>query len=208
MDENVSTPPTPDKHPRCASAALLILVAEGDHGAYTQLYRIHRGSIQGTTSALLRDTHQAEEVTQEVLLQIWQQASRFDPGRGTATAWIMQIARARAIDRIRGTQAARVRDHRHAHRNTVTDFDAVTETALLHLDVAQLHQALMAVTVVQREALVLAFFSDRSYPEIAADLGLPLSTLKTRIRDGLIRIRKDLAGHLADSEGVRETVAA
>ncbi len=172
------------------TATLLTLIAQGDIEAFGELYRIQLAPIRAVIFRLVRDIHQTDEVAQEVMLQIWQLAGQFDPARGTAVTWINQIARTRAIDRVRHCQAARLRDHQHAAQSYVSAFDAVSEAALLHVDVAHLHRGLLSVTPLQREALLLAFFSDSTYTQIARDLGVPLSTLKTRVRDGLRRLRK------------------
>lgn len=184
------TPPTAGTR---STELLLKAVALRDKQAYSELYAAQRTSIRTAAHRLLRDFHQAEEVAQEVLLHIWQSASRFDPARGSAAAWIGQITRARTIDRIRHCQASRARDQWHADHAMVTDFDSVSERVLADVDIAMVREGLLQVSAIQREAIVLAFFTDRSYPDIADLLHIPLGTLKTRVRDGLIRIRRNLA---------------
>ncbi len=176
-----------------STAELLVRVAERDQAAFAQLYAVQLPMVRDFAFRLLHDFHQAEEVAQEVLLQVWQIASRFDPARGSAAAWIIQISRGRTIDRIRSSQASRIREARHAQLQIPCDFDAVVETFSDRLDASLVRTGLLAATALQREALVLAFYTDQTYAEIAATLQIPLGTVKTRIRDGLGRVRQSLA---------------
>ncbi len=180
-------------HATDCSDPLVALVALGDHVAFAELYDRQFPAIRGVALGLLRDFHQAEEVAQEVMLEVWRLAARFDPSRGGASGWIVQIARARTIDRIRHSQAARTRDQRHFDQGYHRDFDSVEESVLTQLDISLLHLGLTQVTALQREAVTMAFFTERPYAEIALTLGIPLATLKTRVRDGLIHIRENLS---------------
>lgn len=172
---------------------LLAGIAAGDKDAFDDLYRGQITSVLALTTRLLRDRHQGEEVAHEVMLSIWQRAGQFDPALGSGRSWILQLARSRAIDRIRSSEHSRARDlqyTRDAPRGTIRDpFDLV----VARTDAATLRIALLQLSAVQRESLVLAFFSRYSYPEIAERLQVPLPTVKTRIRDGLIRLRTLLA---------------
>lgn len=192
LAESVKRSPAIPATAGASTAELLLRVAERDQAAFAQLYAVQLPMVRDFAFRLLHDFHQAEEVAQEVLLQIWQMASRFDPARGSAIAWIMQISHGRTVDRIRSSQASRIRDVRHAELDVNGDFDAVVETFLNRLDASLVRSGLLAVTALQREALVLAFYTDQTYVEIAADLRVPLGTLKTRIRDGLNRMRHSL----------------
>jgi RNA polymerase sigma-70 factor (ECF subfamily) len=173
--------------------SLLKSVALRDPQAFAELYAAQRPSIRISANRLLRDFHQAEEVTQEALLQVWQTAARFDATRGSAAAWIGQITRARTIDRIRHSQATRLRDQWHADHGNVTEFDSVSASVLADVDITLVRDGLLQVSAIQLEAIAWAFFTDSSYPDIALMLHIPLGTLKTRVRDGLIRIRRNLA---------------
>ena len=148
---------------------LLARVATGDVAAFDHLYGQLQRQVYGVAVRLLIDRHQAQEVAQEAWLQIWQQAARFDPRRGSATAWIMRIAHARAVDRIRSANGSRLRDTAYAASNHLIASDVVVESALLSID--------------------LAYFGGLSLPAISEQLALPLGTVKTRIRDGLLRLR-------------------
>jgi RNA polymerase sigma-70 factor (ECF subfamily) len=183
----------PPRHPADRLDLLVTMVALGDEKAFSELYDLQFSTIRGIALGLLRDFHQAEEVAQEVMLEIWRLAARFERSRGPAAGWITQIARTRTIDRIRHSQASRTRDQRHFDHGYHRDFNSVEESVLGQFDVATLHLGLLEVTALQREAVSLAFFTDQSYAEIALTLGIPLATLKTRVRDGLIRIRQALS---------------
>ena len=150
------------------------------------------GRVFGLTRTVLRNDSLAEEVTQDVFLEIWQRAARFDRDRGTALSWIMRLAHARAVDKVRHHQATYVREHRDAVSSYQPEFDVVMQDVLAGQDRAELHEALLGITARQQEAIRLTFFGGHSYPEASVMLGVPLSTLKTRIRDGLISLRDTL----------------
>ena len=173
---------------------LLGLIAGGHRPAFTVLHHRMQRRVMATALVLLRDGELAQEVTQEVFAHIWQHASRFEPGRGTAAGWIHGLARSRAIDRIRAVQAARIRDHRWATESAVLHRPvAEPDSAILaNLQTVSVHAALMAITPRQREVIVLAFFGEYTHRQIADTLKVPLGTVKTRIRDGLLRLRSQL----------------
>jgi RNA polymerase sigma-70 factor (ECF subfamily) len=166
---------------------LLGAVARGEHAAFDLLYERLRKLINQQVVAVLRDPAQSEEVTQEVLLEVWRTAFRYNPARGSAAAWALMIARRRAIDRVRSTVASVARDRRAAVPDVTWDHahEAAEETD----DRQRLIHCLDQLSVQQREAITLAFYGDRTYRQVADILGVPLSTLKTRIRDSLIKLR-------------------
>jgi RNA polymerase sigma-70 factor (ECF subfamily) len=141
---------------------------------------------------VLRDPAQSEEVTQEVFLEIWRQSARFDPDRGSALGWMMTIAHRKAVDRVRSAAAAGRRDHGYHEANQDVDYDSTAEAAQASLEAERVRKALQTLTPAQRSALELAFFGGYTHTEVAAMLDLPLGTAKTRIRDGLIRLRDTL----------------
>jgi RNA polymerase sigma-70 factor (ECF subfamily) len=168
---------------------LLERVSRGETAAFEDLYERVAGSVFGIIRRVLRDPAQSEEVAQEVLVEIWRSASRFDRARGTATTWIHTMAHRRAIDRVRAAQASHDRDERVAVRDHQPAYDLVAETVVTRLEQEQVRQCLGSLTDLQRESVTLAYYGGYSYSEVAGLLDAPLGTVKTRMRDGLIRLR-------------------
>jgi len=135
---------------------------------------------------------QAAEVVQDVYLEVWQHSARFDPGRSGALPWLLMIAHRRAVDRVRYAQATIVRDDKYAALHTDCPYDSVTEHVLGSIEAQQVRTALAKLTAPQRQAIMLAYFGGHTHAEVATLLGVPLGTAKTRIRDGLIRLREHI----------------
>ena len=171
---------------------LLARVVTGDHAAFAELYDRTASRVLGLIRRILLDPAQSEEVAQEVFLEIWQSAARFDPNRGSATTWILTMAHRRAIDRIRSSQAGRDRDLRVGVRDYSPDLDDVSEQAEIRLDNERVRRAMARLTELQRQAITLAYYEALTHTEIAARLGVPLGTVKTRLRDGMIRLRDEM----------------
>jgi RNA polymerase sigma-70 factor (ECF subfamily) len=169
--------------------ALLRAVARGDETAFARLYDLVAGRVYGLARRILRDPAQAEEVTQEVLVEVWRTATRFDTNRGSATSWIFTIAHRRAVDRVRSEQASADRTRRVAAGSGSTPYDNVVEAAIARVEQQQVRRCLETLTSRQREALTLAYYGGYTYREVAELLGAALPTVKTRMRDGLIRLR-------------------
>ena len=174
------------------SASLEVLlgyVARGNQDAFSELYDRVSSQVFGVVRRVLRDPAQSEEVAQEVLVEVWRSASRFDPERGSATTWMLTIAHRRAVDRVRASQAAMDRDERAGRSAHRPAFDEVVEQVETRLEHEQVRQALSLLTDLQREAVTLAYYGGYSYREVSELLDVPLGTVKTRLRDGLIRLR-------------------
>ena len=165
----------------------LAAVARGDKDAFGQVYDACAPAVLGTVLRVLRDPAQSEEVMQEVLLEVWRSASRFDPAAGSASAWIMTLAHRRAVDRVRSEQRAAEREFRAATASVA--YDEVSDAVETRLEHERVRRCLGALTELQRESVTLAYYRGYSYPEVAALLGVGLATVKTRMRDGLIRLR-------------------
>lgn len=170
----------------------LARVADGDRRAFAELYDATANRVFGLIRRLLVDPAQAEEVTQEVYLEIWQTASRYKPERGGAMSWMLTMAHRRAVDRIRASQASRDRDVRIGVRDYDREYDQVAEHVEIRLESDRVKVALAGLTELQRQAVELAYFGGFSHTEIAATLHVPVGTIKTRIRDGMIRLRDAL----------------
>jgi RNA polymerase sigma-70 factor (ECF subfamily) len=168
-------------------------VAAGDEPAFAELYDALAAAVYGVVVRVLRDPAQAEEVTQETFVELWQQADRFDPARGGVRALAVTMAHRRAVDRVRSEQSRRDRQRRHAGRSTEVVAEDPLETMIDAFDRAWARDTLAQLSGVQREALELAYFDGLTHVQIAARLGVALGTVKSRIRDGLIRLR-DLMG--------------
>jgi RNA polymerase sigma-70 factor (ECF subfamily) len=178
----------PPAHPSTLEQ-LLTLTATGDQQAFAELYERMSAPVYGVVRRVLRDPAQSEEVAQEVLLSVWRTAARFDQRQGSATAWVMTMAHRRAVDRVRSEQAAADRHQRFGSREMEPDYDSVSDTVQTRLEREAVRDCLDALTNLQRESITLAYYSGYSYREVAEQLELPLGTVKTRMRDGLIRLR-------------------
>jgi RNA polymerase sigma-70 factor, ECF subfamily len=173
--------------PRADLGALLDRVAQGDESAFRTVYDRAAGQVLGTVRRILRDPAQSEEVMQEVLLEVWRTAARFDPDAGSAAAWIMMLAHRRAVDRVRSEHSAAQRELRAAV--LTVDYDQVTEAVETSLEHERVRRCLTTLTDLQREAVTLAYYQGYTYREVAELLGVAEGTVKTRMRDGLIRLR-------------------
>jgi RNA polymerase sigma-70 factor, ECF subfamily len=167
-------------------------VALGDETAFEALYDAISPTVFGLVRRIVRDPAQSEEVTQEIFVEIWQNAARFDADRGKAVSWILVIAHRRAVDRVRASQASMDRDLRQGIKEYRDSYDDVAETVELRLEAERVHRALDGLTDSQREAITLAYYGGHTHREVADLLQVPVGTVKTRIRDGMIRLRDKL----------------
>ena len=173
-------------------ADLLDRSARGQEEAFAELYDATSSRIYGVVLKVLRSPDLAAEVTQEVYVEIWRLASRFSSERGSVMSWMVTIAHRRAVDRVRATVSETRRDTDWARLDEETPHDKVWDTLEHRLDTERVRKGLDSLTAVQREAVGLAYFGGYTHREVAGLLKLPLGTVKTRIRDGLIGLRDAL----------------
>jgi RNA polymerase sigma-70 factor (ECF subfamily) len=171
---------------------LLVQIAGGNQAAFGALYDEISPRVFGLIRRLLVDHAQSEEVTQEVFLEIWQNASRYEPSKGGASTWILTMAHRRAVDRIRSSQSGRDRDVKIGIRDYVSDYDNVADTVETTIEHERVKEAMSQLTELQRQAVTLAYYGGYSHSEVAAMLSVPIGTVKTRLRDGMIRLRDEL----------------
>ena len=171
--------------------ALLQRAGRGDEAAFGQLYDALAGLINATVRKVVRDPSQSDEVTQEVFIELWRLAPRFDESRGSVKSWSVTIAHRRAIDRVRSEQASRDRLDRESNKRVV-DHDSVADEVETTFEQARVRRALGRLTDTQREAVELAYYGGHTYREVAALLDVAEGTVKSRIRDGMIRLRDEL----------------
>ena len=168
-------------------AAKLTMVARGDAAAFDAVFEQLGPSVYGVVKRVIRDPAQSEEVTQEVMLEVWRTAAKFDAERGSATSWVMTLAHGRAVDRVRSVQ----KDAERARRTAAADipYDMVTEAVESSLERERVRRCLGSLTELQRETVTLAYYRGYTYGQVASLLGVPTGTVKTRMRDALIRLR-------------------
>ncbi|GAA4673301.1 sigma-70 family RNA polymerase sigma factor [Frondihabitans cladoniiphilus] len=171
---------------------LLQRVATGDREAFAALYDQTAPRVLGLIKRLLKDHSQSEEVTQEVFLEIWQTATRFDTKKGGAASWMLTMAHRRAVDRVRASQSSRDRDTKIGIRDFEAGYDQVSESVEIRIEHERVQRALGRLTELQRQAVTLAYYGGYSHSEVSTMLHVPIGTVKTRLRDGMIRLRDEL----------------
>ena len=181
--------PAGDGQRSTSDEELIGRVARGDTAAFEMIYERYARTVYGMVIRVLRDPAQSEEVAQEVLVEVWRTAARFDPDQGSLRAWVVTMARRRAVDRVRTVVSAGARELRAAVAGHTPDYDMVSGTVEARLEHERVRHCLDALTTTQRESVELAFFDGCTHREVSERLDLPLGTVKTRLRDGLIRLR-------------------
>lgn len=181
--------------PEARAAQLAELVARSSRGhedAFSELYDLTASRIYGLVLRILRSADHAAEVTQEVFVEVWRQSARYAPDKGSVLAWMSTIAHRRAVDRVRAVTSEVARDEHYAVTTIVRDTDHVWEDVEQKMDVERVRKGMASLTAIQREALGLAYFGGYTQTQVASLLKLPVGTVKTRIRDGLIGLRDAL----------------
>ena len=168
-------------------AGLISRVARGDEEAFDAVYDQVAATVFGVVRRVIRDPAQSEEVTQDVLLEVWRNAAKFDPGRGSAAAWVTTLAHRRAVDRVRSVQKESDRERRIAA--AAVPYDEVAEAVESSLERERVRRCMGSLTELQRESVTLAYYGGYTYSQVASLLGVPDGTIKTRMRDALIRLR-------------------
>lgn len=169
--------------------SLLAASAAGSESAFAELYDRTIDRIYAMVLRVLRAPDHTCEVNQEIYLEIWRRSANYDPGKGTVLTWMSMIAHHRAVDRVRMVTRASVLDTQVARLAYATDYDQVWDSVVVNLDAARVRRALAKLTPIQLEAVMLVYFGRRSPREIADHLRVPVATVKTRVRDGLLRLR-------------------
>ncbi|MFF5638421.1 ECF RNA polymerase sigma factor SigK [Streptomyces sp. NPDC012825] len=173
---------------------LLIRSADGDQEAFAGVYDALVGPVLGLTRRILRDAAQAEEVTQDVMIEVWRTADRYRCERGTARTWVLTLAHRRAVDRVRAAQASADRERRAAMLSPVRPFDEVAETVEGRDEHRRVYRCLGGLAPVHRIPLVLAYYEGLTCLEVARSLSTPTGTVKSRMRTGLRKLRACLEG--------------
>jgi RNA polymerase sigma-70 factor (ECF subfamily) len=192
--------PVPDGAPQGAPAGgeatpqgdLLRQAALGDEAAFAEFYDATSARAYGLALRVVRNPAHAEEVAQEAYLDAWRSSTRFDPARGSAAGWLLTIVHRKAVDRVRSVEAATNRDETWNRETAPVDHDQTAESAHASLDATRVRNAVATLTDVQRRAVELTYFGGYTHTEVATLLDVPLGTAKTRIRDGLIRLRDQM----------------
>jgi len=186
------TAPSPRRDADLELAETLNRSIAGDDDAFAQLYRATSPRVYGVVARVLKCPDQAAEVTQEIYLEVWRQAVRYDCTKGGVMTWMTTIAHRRAVDRVRHVSSTRARDQHYAVNTVETQCDDVWDSVASRVDAAHVRTALARLAPIYQQALGLAYFGGRTQSQIAASLQLPLGTVKTRVRNGLIALRGEL----------------
>lgn len=173
-------------------AELMALCSRGHEDAFAELYDRTSQRIYGIVLRVLRSPDHAAEVTQEVYVEVWRQSARYSPSKGSVIAWMTTMAHRRAVDRVRSVSSEMARDERYALHSGDREIDDVWDGVEQRLDIERVRKGMASLTAIQREALTLAYFGGYTQSQVAQLLKLPLGTVKTRIRDGLIGLRDAL----------------
>jgi RNA polymerase sigma-70 factor (ECF subfamily) len=170
-------------------AGLLALIAGGDQAAFAQFYQLTSRRVFGMARRVLIDPELSEDTTQEVFLQVWQNAGKFNPEAGSPLSWLMTISHRRAVDKVRSSQSATDREARYGASSQDVDHDSVSAEVDSRLEAEAVVRCLETLTDTQQESVRLAYYGGLTYREVAERLNAAVPTIKSRIRDGLIRLK-------------------
>ncbi|WP_247826619.1 ECF RNA polymerase sigma factor SigK [Arthrobacter antioxidans] len=168
---------------------LLSRIAEQDRAAFALFYEQTSKRVYGLARRVLIDPDLSEDATQEVYLQVWNTAERFNPALGSPMAWLMTLAHRRAVDKVRSEQSATDREARYGAATQTVDHDDVVDTVTQRLEAESVVRCLDTLTATQQESVKLAYYGGLTYREVAERLGVAVPTIKSRIRDGLLRLK-------------------
>ncbi|MEV6275864.1 sigma-70 family RNA polymerase sigma factor [Nocardia sp. NPDC051832] len=174
-------------------AELMQRIGAGDRDAYAQLYNRTRNLVFHRVLAIVRDPGYAEETCHEVYLQVWRSAATYDVRRGSVATWLWTLAHRQAVDRVRRERAAVAHDLAWAVGDYGPPVDTVAEEVLRRHEYRSVRRGLVSLTPLQRESVILAYYYGLSYPQVAAELGIGLATVKSRIRAGLAQLESALS---------------
>ena len=168
---------------------LLARIAAGSQPAFAEFYELTSRRVYGMARRVLIDAELSEDTTQEVFLQVWQNASKFNEEAGSPLAWLMTISHRRAVDKVRSTQSATDREARYGASSQDIDHDSVSDEVDSRMEAEAVVRCLGTLTETQQESVRLAYYGGLTYREVAGKLNAAVPTIKSRIRDGLIRLK-------------------
>ncbi|WP_210603715.1 sigma-70 family RNA polymerase sigma factor [Brevibacterium oceani] len=171
---------------------LLIRIADGDRSAFEELFTTHSRILMAVILRIVKSRSLAEEVLQDCFTEVWTRCSGFDPSRGSGRAWLVTLCRRRAIDCVRSVQAQQDRDVADGLRTTVAASDQVEQTVIARAESDRTVSALQVLPDEQAEPIVMAFYQGMTHTQISENLQVPLGTIKSRIRDGMKKLREEL----------------
>lgn len=169
--------------------ALLAQIADGDKTAFAEFYQLTSRRVYGMARRVLVDLELSEDATQEVFLQVWQKAASYNAAAGTPLAWLMTISHRRAVDKVRSAQASTDREAKYGANSQEIDHDSVSDEVGGRLEAEAVVRCLETLTETQQESVRLAYYGGLTYREVAERLNSAIPTIKSRIRDGLIRLK-------------------
>ncbi|MCW3158857.1 ECF RNA polymerase sigma factor SigK [Micropruina sonneratiae] len=172
----------------------LLACAAGEQSAMATLYDLTAAKVYGLALRVLRNPALAEEVAQEIFVEAWQRCAGYAPDRGSGLAWLLTITHRRAVDRVRSVQASTVRDSAYGLEDAAAGQPDVAEQAVASVEAGRVRKALHGLSHLQRQAVELAFLDGLTHAEVADELRVPLGTVKSRIRDGVTRLKAALGG--------------